>query len=157
MVEKTALVCFGMKGGMGVPPMIAFSHGQDARAWGLAISQKPLSRNMLFGIVLLNPGFATVCRAIKSPSRRSAIPGETAEMANPQTRARCPCLGIHPEADKSGKNTAPPVIHRGRTIENLFRHDVFVTTSVGAAALTLFSSGNDIDRAFATETDHAVL
>jgi hypothetical protein len=24
-----------MKGGMGVPPMIAFSHGQDARATGI--------------------------------------------------------------------------------------------------------------------------
>jgi hypothetical protein len=28
----------GQSPGMGVPPMIVFSHGQDARAWGLAIS-----------------------------------------------------------------------------------------------------------------------
>jgi hypothetical protein len=61
----SVLVCFGMKCGMGVPPMIAFSHGQDARAWGLAISQKPLSRNILCLFVLLNPLYVTVCRAIK--------------------------------------------------------------------------------------------
>jgi hypothetical protein len=36
-------------------PWTCFFHGRDARAWGLAISLKPLSRNTLFGFILLNP------------------------------------------------------------------------------------------------------
>ena len=87
---------------MGVPPMIAFSHGQDARAWGLAISAvSPGGAERLLGYFIarhtvVNPGFK---RTIPNNMLRDK---GFCEMANPQTRARCPCHNTaKPEPKKS--------------------------------------------------------